>query len=205
MDWKDKHLWPRILAIKGAVIFLVFTSVAAAHYPGYSFWHNYLSDLGKERASAPFFNIGVILTGITMLALFGILAARKSPVSLRVPVVAACIASIGLVGVGVYPSTMPLEHTISALSFFAFMGAAVILFSKAYWEEGSRGLALFGAAAFAVDMLSITQSSTDLGPGLQKVAVAMLLVFTLLFVHCLPQRFNPSQPREEKPCGTMGE
>jgi len=85
MNYTNWRKWALIFSLIGILQFIVLTSVAMLFYtggtyvdpeaPGYSFWANYLSDLGRTKAhsgkdntiSRLLFNAALIVGGITTI------------------------------------------------------------------------------------------------------------------------------------------
>jgi len=120
-----------ILAFIGGVQCLIGIIIAEDLYPGYSVSMNYLSDLGAtcritcivEQPASIVFNSTLVLLGVFVIpaAYFLYGSSRNLPVpSLLV------LSAIGAIGVGVFPETTGVVHTIVSLMVFLFGGLSAI-------------------------------------------------------------------------------
>lgn len=114
----------KIGGICGILAFLVIVSsvtAAIANYPNFSFWNNWLSDLGVGN-SAVFFNSGVMIAGVLLL-IFSLAFSRKNKAGYLM-----VIASLALVGVGLFTeNSMPENsHFYFSAAFFAAMSLSML-------------------------------------------------------------------------------
>jgi hypothetical membrane protein len=90
------------------IIYFATQLIAAPFYSGYSFTHQYASELGTSFSREPWiFNIGIILTGTaTIVAVFGLFQTFRTITNLRVcSLMALAVAYSGFIAIksGVYP------------------------------------------------------------------------------------------------------
>lgn len=114
------------LLLIGSVQFLLAMLVAEGMRPAYSVSADAISDLGVGSTAA-LFNTSVALLGV--LGLAGVYFYHRTH---RKPWLTAVLglAAIGPIGVGLFPETSPLPHTIFALLAFLFGGLSAILTSS---------------------------------------------------------------------------
>ncbi len=113
-----------ILIFIGAAQFLIFMQISEFIYPKYSVANNYISDLGVGP-SAAIFNSSIVILG-----LLGLIAALLLYKIDKVFSILLFLASIGAIGVGIFPETTGILHTISSLITFLFGGIAAIYSCK---------------------------------------------------------------------------
>jgi len=122
---------------------------------GYGFGYQYLSELGIGP-SATVYNYGVIITGLLSVCVFPILYKHfESSVITRIATVSGVVGCLALSGLGVYPMYIWLVHFTCALSFFAFVGLAILLFSYAMRSSGffPKTLSWLGVAVVIGDII----------------------------------------------------
>ncbi|MGI0020480.1 MAG: DUF998 domain-containing protein [Nitrososphaera sp.] len=134
----------------GSITIVITISSAIAASPWFAWTDHALSDLGRDgRASAPIFNIGIIVSGILAFVFaLGVLDASRVRLG-RVGGIVLCIATTGLIGIGVFPLPDPL-HNISGLILWTLLPAALSIIGRALMQTGKRRLGLGTAAAAVV-------------------------------------------------------
>lgn len=124
---KDYYKAAGILLIISCLQFLLAVNLAETQFPGYSVAKNALSDLGGSlppvEPSATIFNISVIIMGILLLA--AVYLILKSG-GCRLFSSCLAIASIGAIGVGIFPEYTGSTHILFSLIVFLFGSLAVI-------------------------------------------------------------------------------
>jgi len=169
----------RVLLALGSLQFIVAILVAEQLYPGYSPFHNYISDLGALKApTAPLFNTSVILLGV--LGLLAVFLLRRELG--RAGAWLLGIASLGAIGVGFFPEDYGLPHSISALIAFLFGALAVITIGI---RRGGifkpLGITL-GAISLVALALFIPRVSTPLGiGGIERLVAYPVLIFLAIY------------------------
>ncbi|HLH85582.1 MAG TPA: DUF998 domain-containing protein [Thermoplasmataceae archaeon] len=106
-----------VIVFVAAAQFILSVTVAEDIYPGYSVANNYISDLGVG-ATAHLFNGSIIILGLLLIAAAVLIRRMSLPFSASL-----VLSGIGSIGVGVFPETTGIYHTISAL--FAFLFASI--------------------------------------------------------------------------------
>jgi hypothetical membrane protein len=176
----------------GVVQFCAAMAVVQAEYPGYSDLTNYISDLGNT-ATSPWhsvFNVSIILLGI--LAFVGILLAWDGfpgGASRTVGIVLLLIASVGAIGVGLFPENVNgTVHGLSSLAVFLPGGLALVVLGAGFHRTASWGwLAAPSVLLGLVDLVALayyvpTQgNNTTWDPGLvERFIVFPILIWGLL-------------------------
>lgn len=106
----------------GAVQFILGMLVAECLYPGYSVSENYISDLGVG-VTAPIFNASVFVLGAMVTASVYFL---KRMVQSKVLLSFLALCGIGAMGVGIFPETFGMVHTVFSLIAFLFGALSAI-------------------------------------------------------------------------------
>ncbi len=120
-----------VLIALGVIQFTAAMVVVQATYPGYSDLTNYISDLGNTTASPwhVVFNVSIIVLGL--LAFVGILIAWSGFPRGATRVVGLgllLVASIGAIGVGLFPENVdPTVHSLASLTVFGPGGVALVV------------------------------------------------------------------------------
>jgi len=126
---KDYYKAAGIILIIATIQFLMAINLAETQYPGYSISTNTLSDLGGTlppvEPSATIFNTSLILMGILSLAAFYLILKSGG-----CRLFSACflLASLSVVGVGLFPIYAGDIHTYFSFTAFLF-GSLTVLFS----------------------------------------------------------------------------
>lgn len=171
--------WGRMLLAIGSAQFIVSMLVAERLYPGYSPLRNYISDLGALKAPTYLlFNMSVVLLGA-----LGLIAAYLLRREIgKIATVFLLIASIGAIGVGIFPEDYGTPHGISALLAFLFGALAVA-------SMGVRRGGLykpFGLAIAAVSLIALAlfvpRVNTPLGVGgIERLVAYPVLIFFVAY------------------------
>jgi hypothetical membrane protein len=154
MPKSDRVVAGALLFVGGAQ-FVVALIVAEAVYPSYSVSANFISDLGVGPA-ASIFNSSIVILGL--LGLAGAYFIQRSFRKMLVSIL-FFVASAGVAGVGVFPETFGLIHSVVSLIAFLFSGSSAIAaatlqrpplayFSVILGVSALLALALFGARIF---------------------------------------------------------
>jgi len=169
----------RILLALGTLQFIVAMLVAEQLYPGYNPLHNYISDLGALKApTAPLFNTSVILLGV--LGLLAVFLLRRELG--RAGAWLLGLASLGAIGVGLFPEDYGLPHSISALIAFLFGALAVIAIGL---RRGGifkpLGITL-GTISLVALALFVPRVGTPLGiGGIERLVAYPVLLFLAIY------------------------
>ncbi|HHT18137.1 MAG: DUF998 domain-containing protein [Euryarchaeota archaeon] len=126
---KDYYKIAGILLMVSGIQFLMAVSLAETQYPGYSTATNTLSSLGGTlppvEPSATIFNLSIFLLGTLALgSVYLILKSGGCPLFSTF----LLLTGVGAVGVGLFPSYSPVEHTLFTFITF-FFGSLAVLFS----------------------------------------------------------------------------
>ena len=153
----EKH-WRSLLLISfsSVLFFLLFLILGMIFYPdglssigyngfdGYSFWNNYISDLGMTHTfggvpnpvSSLFLLIGIIILSIGSslfyLLVFSVFSnVNKNMIGLStISTISGIIGCIFLLGVSIFPKDTELElHEIISFLFFGFTIIAVVIYN----------------------------------------------------------------------------
>ncbi len=177
------------LIFLGAAQSILALLVAEALFPGYSVANNAISDLGAHctaqgtmcqvyQPSATIFNASMVVLGMTTIV--GAFVARR--ILRPVPAVLIGLASVGTIGVGLFPETSGGLHAAFSYVTFGF-GALAALSFVAFGRGPFRALALaLGAMAVAASALLISGHPRPDGTwlGLGYGAMERLIAYPLL-------------------------
>ncbi|HEV2449773.1 MAG TPA: DUF998 domain-containing protein [Thermoplasmata archaeon] len=173
--------------------FVAAMVLAQLAYPGYSDWSNVVSDLGGGRSPrALLFNGSLVVLGL--LAIGGIYLARsafRKGVTARGGIGLYALASLGALGVGLFPIGKPLHSDFAGLAFVTG-GAALLLLALGMLRDtrwdGYRLFTLLGGLVTFVG-LALFDGPTTLGLGLggaERLIIAPGLLWSFLAgVHLL--------------------
>jgi len=125
-----------LLLFVGILQFLFSLMAAEFFYPGYSVSQNFISDLGATcrstcqifQPSSFIFNSSLVITGVFVIASGYFYSKAKVPKS-RALIILLWIAGISSAGVGLFPETTGIIHTIfSVIVFFSMAFASIFSF-----------------------------------------------------------------------------
>jgi hypothetical membrane protein len=169
----------------GAVQFILGLLIAEFLYPGYSVSANYISDLGAtcrtnciiHQPSAYIFNTSIILFGIlAIISSYYIWCEfQNCLISLLLS-----FSGIGMLGVGLFPETAGIVHSIVSFITFFFGGLSAIVsykLVKAPFAYLSVFMGMIGLIALA---LFIARIFWGLGPGGMERMIAYPLLLWLI-------------------------
>ncbi len=140
-----------ILGLSTALTYVLFSSLAAAEYPGlYSPWHNNtLSQLGNVNLNpngAIYYQIGCAVTGLLLMGFFCSLGPWRSSGTVRqnrillVVQVLGVFAGFGLLMNAVFPESNLSPHHFWAGVVFNSAGVAMLLSPFAFWRPGLQNV-----------------------------------------------------------------
>ena len=166
-----------ILAPIVAFVGIVFSILS---YPNFSFTGNWLSDLGIGSTSAVF-NSGLILAGI--LGFVFCLGFRKTlPPLGKLGSVVLLIGTLALIGVGLFPESSGIYHTITSFLFFGclIVGMGIVGFSLRKEKILGRVLLfLFLVALFGVSLIHL-KATAEIIAGLTFSGLSIFFGIVLL-------------------------
>ncbi len=159
-----------LLAIIGPAYALISIAVAIMLSPWFSWRNNAISDLGVHEV-APIFNISLIVCGILcMIFAMGVFMALKHWLG-KIGMLMIFLASIALVGIGVFTEDYSPHHFYFSVAFFVLLLLACLVMGTYFLIKRQKYL---GMAAFAVAIIGIIGWATYEGPG---VAIPEALTF----------------------------
>ncbi|ACB40747.1 DUF998 domain-containing protein [Pyrobaculum neutrophilum] len=162
----------------GVLQFMSAVLVAERLYPGYSPSTHYISDLGAAAApTAALFNISAAALGIAGVAAAFCLR-RAHPRGW--PLLAS--ASVGVVGVALFPEDAGLPHFISAFTAF-ICGAAstAVIGAEAGGVYRTLGVSLAALSTAALSLMA-AGLETPLGAGcLERLVAYPILIFYMAY------------------------
>ncbi len=165
------------LLLFGAAQFLLLLVAAEALYPGYSVATNAISDLGVGE-TAIIFNTSIILFGAASFAAAYLLRMRLG----RLLPVCMALAGIGAVCVGLFPETLGLPHSLSALTAFLFGGIAAIVSSRQVRMPIAPLFLLLGAVTLTALVLEIADLTLGLGHGgMERMIAYPIIIWEIAF------------------------
>ncbi|UCH71620.1 MAG: DUF998 domain-containing protein [Thermoplasmatales archaeon] len=171
----------RITGLCGVMVpIVVFSSIglAISQAPWFRWTQNALSDLGIDKPSANFFNMGMVLGGVLVLifslGLIKTMTNKTGPILL-------CLSSSALIGVGLFPETIYVPHFVTSATFFILLTLSLLVIgitSKGNKFERSMGTAAIFFVIFPIN-------STLLLALLDGMAIPEMLVFSPAFIWCM--------------------
>ena len=173
MRYDDRRL-AGVLFFFGSVEFLLAMLVGEASLPAYSVSSNAISDLGVG-ATAPLFNSAVILLGL--LGLGGIYFYHRThrKIWITVPFL---VASVGPIGVGIFPETTGAPHVVFASLAFLFGGLAALLTATQVTPPFRYVSLLLGITGLVALVLFSTRQFAGLGfGGMERLIVYPILLW----------------------------
>lgn len=177
-------LSPRVGAIAGIVGSVAFSAlwIAAAYQDGsWVLGKMTLSELGdRSRPGVVLFNVGAILAGIMSLVFSaGLYRVLSSSLLGRLGTVTLGIASLFLIGVGVFPIDTGTAHTVASLGFFGLGAIALAMLIVPAWRSHvlHRGGGLLTMVLLLISLVGVATLSI---PAAEALSVGCLLLWTVL-------------------------
>jgi hypothetical membrane protein len=159
-----------ILLFAGATQFFIFLSISESLYPGYNVSSQPISDLGAtcssgvcviQQPSSAIFDATVFLLGLLVfVGAFFIYISRS-----RLIGGLAALSAWGVMGVGIFPETAGVLHTIVSFIAFFFGGIAAIASYKMMRPPLSYLAVVLGAVGLVALGLYATGTYLGLGQG----------------------------------------
>ncbi len=176
-----------VLVVVGVVVFMFGWHVAEFLYPRYSVSMNFISDLGATcrggqcvvvEPSATIFNTSVIFLGIMLI--IGSFYIRKVFAKSYFTVLIA-VTGVGAVGVGVFPETAGVLHTLFSLITFAGAGLAMLAAATVVRGPVKVLSIVLGATTLLALALFAGDTYLGLGPGgMERIIVYPALMWALV-------------------------
>ena len=171
----------------GAVQLVLGMLIAEFLYPGYSASGNYISDLGAtcrttciiHQPSAFIFNTSVSILGVLVLVSSYFLwrEFHNRLISLLLG-----LSGIGMVGVGLFPETAGIVHSIVSFIAFFFGGLSAIAIYKLTKAPFAYLSVLMGMISLIALALFISEIFLGLGPGgMERMIAYPLLLWVIGF------------------------
>ncbi len=176
------------------LIFCAFTLASAARYPGpFSPMDNWLSDLGtasKNPIGYAYFNMGCILTAVSLLLLMAGMGAwltedKRNKGLLALGRACGALSAVSLVLVGAFDEDTPYHTTVS-VAFFVLMTMCLLLANVALWKHPAYGrwIGYCGVAAIAIGVaFGLTFFAFDGSPAWEWLSVFSCLGWAGLFAY----------------------
>lgn len=174
----------------GAAQFTVAMVLAEIYYPGYNVSLNYISDLGAtcpsgggaciiNQPTSMIFNSSIVLFGLLGLAAAYFLqrAYHWKPASIL-----AALAGIGAMGVGLFPETTGIWHSIFSLVVFLFAGLTAVVTARFLKKPMNYFAAILGLLALGFLVLYLGDIYLGLGPGgMERMVTYPILLWGTTF------------------------
>ena len=190
----------------GSAQFSICLVLAEIAFPNYNVSTNYISDLGAFcpstgpciiEPSANIFNGSIILLGL--LILLGAYYLRRAFHSTPAAVVVA-LAGVGAMGVGLFPETTGIWHSVFSLIVFLFAGLSAVLTSRYQKRPMSYFSIVLGVMTLAALVLFIGGEYLGLGAGgMERMVVYPTLIWSLGFGGHMMSTDDPTRPQPQAP------
>ncbi len=121
--------WGGIAGIIGPIIALLFIFYAVTIYPNFSWYSNYLSDLGVGKTTAPLFNYPLIFEGImNLIFAIGFAYALQKGVWSKIGAILLIIGGASLALVGIFnENSADHIHEYVAMGYFVILPVSLIV------------------------------------------------------------------------------
>ena len=173
----------------GAVQFSIGLILAEIYYPNYNVSLNYVSDLGAtcptsgsciiNQPTSMIFNSSIIILGLLILvgAYFLNRAYHWKPATVMI-----ALAGVGAMGVGLFPETTGVWHSIFSLIVFLFAGLAAVITARFQKKPMFYFSIILGLVTLVALLLYIPGEYLGLGAGgMERMVVYPVLVWSLGF------------------------
>ena len=173
----------------GAVQFSIGLILAEIYYPLYDVSTNYVSDLGAtcptlqtcviKQPTSTIFNTSIIILGLLILvgAYFLQRAFRWKPATTMI-----ALAGIGALGVGLFPETTGIWHSIFSLIVFLFAGLGALVTARFQRKPMFYFSIILGLFTLVALVLYMGSAYLGLGPGgMERMVVYPVLVWSIGF------------------------
>ena len=180
---------PTIASVLIVVCYLVFTLLARINYPlPYSPSTNWLSDLGNILVSpsgTQFYNTGIIVTGILLLAFYLTIFVWRMEQNKIQNLMVTLTQLFGVVGAAsmimsaLYPINLPVPHSFWSAALDIAIGTSFIFSVAAlrYYPQTPRWVLAMGVIAWFVDtVFSLFFNNVQI---LEWVTIALFLAYIL--------------------------
>ncbi|MEM3684322.1 MAG: DUF998 domain-containing protein [Conexivisphaerales archaeon] len=180
----NKRKLAGLLLFIGVLQFLFSLMLAEFLYPGYSVSQNYISDLGATcrticqvyQPSSTIFNSSLVLTGIFVVAA-GYFYWLSGGARSRLLTALLYVAGVSAAGVGLFPETTGILHSIFSIIVFFSMAFAAIASFRVIKQPLSTLSLLLGLMTLVFIFLYVGKVYLGLGAG----GAERLIVYPVLF------------------------
>ncbi|MDG6902744.1 MAG: DUF998 domain-containing protein [Nitrososphaerota archaeon] len=175
----------------GAAQFSLALILAEIYYPGYNVSTNFVSDLGAtcpgssttgciiNQPTSMIFNTSIVLLGLLIIigALFLQRSFHDKPATAMI-----ALAGLGAMGVGLFPETTGIWHSIFSLIVFLFAGLAALVTARFQKKPMFYFSIILGLFTLGALVLYIGGEYLGLGAGgMERMVVYPALVWSVGF------------------------
>ncbi len=173
MRYSDRTL-TGILFFFGSTQFMLALVVAEGTLPAYSEASNAISDLGVGP-TAPLFNTSVVLLGLLTIAAAYFYHRTHRGLWITMPFF---LAGMGPIGVGLFPETALVAHTVFAFMSFFFGNLLAVLFALHVPAPFRYVSLLLGGIGFVALALVVAEQYAGLGfGGIERMIIYPVLLW----------------------------
>jgi len=164
----------------GLIVFLVMYAIAMSLDNEYTFFENYLSDLGVGPGAWAF-NSGLVITGalLAMFAFFGLARMIGEGRLAKAATVLLVLSGVLLMGVGIFNEDFEPHHYIFSVSYFLTFLITLIVISVSLYRTNALGRfgVVVSASASVFGALLLPMGGN---PQSETLAVFSMVVWGLL-------------------------
>ena len=186
-DMTRDELIAGTLIITGVLVFMFGWHIAEFLYPGYSVSVDFISDLGATcrngrckiiEPSATIFNSTVSFLGLMLiLSSYFLHKTYNKPYT----TILIGITGLGAMGVGIFPETAGILHTVFSLITFAGAGLAILSFAIVMKGVIRLSSIVLGLITLTSLILFASGNHLGLGPGgMERLIVYPALMWALI-------------------------
>ena len=179
---ENERLWVMSRKLAGILIFIaslqfiLAMKISEALYPQYSISANYISDLGepsKAGAVAYIFNSSIFLLGLlTVISAYLI----QRTFDYKIFSTFLVLTGIGAMGVGLFPESFGILHTIPSFITFFFGALSTI----ASYKLQKRPLSYLAIILGLLSLLALILFALDIYLGLDKGGMERMIAYPIL-------------------------
>lgn len=164
----------------GILVFLVMYSIAMSSDNEYTFFENYLSDLGVGPGAWAF-NSGLIITGLllALFSIFGLGSVMGRDRLARATIALLILSGALLMGIGIFNEDFKPHHYIFSVSYFLTFLATLVVATASLLRTRALGLSgvvvSAGASVFGALLLPMGGN-----PESETMAVLAMVVWGML-------------------------
>ncbi|MDD3398599.1 MAG: DUF998 domain-containing protein [Candidatus Methanomethylophilaceae archaeon] len=169
------------LGMAGAILFSIMWLMAIYADGSWVLGAETLSDLGHpSRDGHPMFNAAAVIAGV-LLSFFalGMYQNHQSYLFGRVAMLVALVASLFLIGVGIFPIHVTPYHTIVSYAFFGLMIVALSLWTVHDYLRGGQAQYFAGFTAVLLAISLAFLALTEIGMA-EAVAVVCIMIWAVV-------------------------